>query len=169
MVREGLGQAGVGVLLGGHRQKTRGLVHEHQVLVLQEDREGAARGLAGLGQRVVDHVRVEDHVDDIVGLEAVAVAAHLHPADLDAAGVDEALGLPVADLQLAVQFGGEGATFDRAGPVFLRSGHGLLQCLASVETLGLLEEDHEILYFSSEIAWTTWLQRPSGNPRPSPG
>ena len=96
VVGEGLGQAGVMVLLGRHGEQTRGLVHEHQVLVLPHQLEGHVGGTAGPGQGRVGHVRIEGHLHGVLRVQPQPVRGGHLAVDLDAVGVDEALGLAVA-------------------------------------------------------------------------
>ena len=107
-LRDGLGQARLAALLRGHRQEARRLVHEQQVVVLPQGLVGPTLQLAGGGEHLVDPLRVEGDLHGVPGLQAQAVLLGHLPVDGDAATVDEALRLPVADDQHPVQLRSQG-------------------------------------------------------------
>ena len=124
VVGDGVREAGLAALFGGHGEQARGLVHEEEMRVLPQSREGAVLGPLQWRQRVILQLGIVDHRDLLVGFEAGAVLGGDLAVHGDAAGINEALGLAVAHPHVPVQLRREGRTlmmgFDGPGLVELR-------------------------------------------------
>ena len=141
---DGLGQVGLAPQLRGDREQARGFVDEEQVVVFPQRLEGAGLQLARGRDHIVGALGIEDDLDGIAGLQALAVLGGHLAVHGDAAAVDEALGLPVADHHDPVQLRGQG------GPVMFRQpfpfdachGAALRHRPASLQTPSGLPAEH---------------------------
>ena len=141
---DGLGQVGLFAQLGGNREQARGLVDEEQVVVLPQGLERAGLQLARGRDHLVGPLGVEDDLDGIAGLQALAVLAGHLAVHGDAAAVDEALGLPVADHHDPVQLRGQGGPVMFCQPFPFDACHGaaLRHRPASLQTPSGLSAEH---------------------------
>ena len=121
---DGLRQAGLTALLGGHREQTCGLEDEEQVAVLPQRLEGARLQLALRGQHLVGLLGIEGHLDRVAGLQPMAVFLHDLAIHGHAVAVDEALGLPMADDHDPVQLGCQGRSLVFRLPLPFDACHG---------------------------------------------